>query len=335
MSIDSNQPIPGGWTTDTLAHYFSMTLNDFKVRLDHELIQLQALAQQRFSSLENGIPIALAAAEKSIKLASEKTKADTESLQALMMRSIDATAEKAEVANDTLQRLVEANMGAALRLGDVRFETNQLAVEKVEKEITKAHDAAAAAATSVDKASQMRHDAAAALTRSVEDKVLSRVSALQDLVDLRARMNETAIAKANEATDLRFQSVNEFRQTLSDQARDFVSTSALTANFNQTNQQIVSSEQQLRTYIDATTTRLASMDSQISSLNGKVIVGGSSIAIVLLVAQLMLNYVTTRPQASPVPTVTTTAVADNAKRVDDLITRLDALQRSGQTTPAK
>ena len=84
----------------------------------------------------------------------------------------------------------------------------------------------------------------------------------------------------------------------------------------------------LRGFIDGSNTKMAVIDNQISSLNGKVIVGGSGIAIVVLVAQLVLNYVA-EPRSSPaLPTVTTAAVADNTKRVDDLIARLDMLQRS-------
>ncbi len=149
------------------------------------------------------------------------------------------------------------------------------------------------------------------------------------MIELRSEMNGTAILKAEQANERRFDSVNEFRETLTDQARNFVTVGVLDARTMQLQNQSDVNERATRALADTASARMASMDSQIASLNGKVIVGGSSIAIVLLVAQLVINFAGPFHSITPpVPTVVTSAVADNTKRVDDLIARLDALQRS-------
>lgn len=56
----------------------------------------------------------------------------------------------------------------------------------------------------------------------VDERGIMRIEALAKELAVALRANEIAIDKAERATEKRFESVNEFRQTLSDQTRTFV-----------------------------------------------------------------------------------------------------------------
>jgi hypothetical protein len=156
--------------------------------------------------------------------------------------------------------------------------------------VAAARDTAIAAANSVDGRSIMRHDSLAAALSGAEEKLINRIESLRSMIDLRAEMNNEAITKAEKATQLRFESVNEFRQTLTDQATQFVTRGVLEATQRQLNSQLENIEQQFRSANDSTKSAISGLSEQVASLTGKVIVGGSCVMVVLLLVQIFVNF---------------------------------------------
>lgn len=66
--------------------------------------------------------------------------------------------------------------------------------------------------------------------RALGDLLSSEISAMKDSVASALVSSEKALIKAETATEKRFDSVNEFRQTLSDQATHLLSRAEYTAN---------------------------------------------------------------------------------------------------------
>ena len=93
-----------------------------------------------------------------------------------------------------------------------------------------------------------------------------------------------AINKAERATELRFESVNEFRATLTDQARDFVTRPAFDASMKTADQ----SHDSLNAKIDALTNRVNIMDGK--QTGGRdlwgLLVGGIGLAVAVTVMVL-------------------------------------------------
>jgi DNA anti-recombination protein RmuC len=67
------------------------------------------------------------------------------------------------------------------------------------------------------------------LIRQTEKRSDERFEAMQKAVDAAFASSQRAIDKTNEALDKRFEGVNEFRQTLSDQAVTFVTKDSMSA----------------------------------------------------------------------------------------------------------
>ncbi len=61
-------------------------------------------------------------------------------------------------------------------------------------------------------------------------EVNTKIAAQADKVELALTASDKAISKAENATEKRFEAVNEFRSTLSDQARDFLARGEYGAN---------------------------------------------------------------------------------------------------------
>jgi hypothetical protein len=67
------------------------------------------------------------------------------------------------------------------------------------------------------------------LIQAAEQRSDQRFDAMKEMVDTAFQTAQTAINKAEEATEKRFEGVNEFRAALSDQALQFVQKQTLTA----------------------------------------------------------------------------------------------------------
>ena len=260
---------------------------------------------------------------------------------------------EATTANDALQRLLEAAMAASTKLADVRFAAQEVAISKTETAISTAMssaqmaiDAAASSATAalveVNAKSIMRYESGLAAAAAAELKLGERMESLRQLIDLRARMSETAVEKANEANEKRFESVNEFRTTLSDQARDFVTVAVLDARTSQLESLISGQDRLIRDLGTSTTTAITGLGTRITQREtaeasrreaktddhltiGSVmgIIGGIT-AVLTFIAFMVFGTVGHGSSREP----PVSAVAENAKRLDDLGARLDALQRN-------
>jgi hypothetical protein len=208
---------------------------------------------------------------------------------------------KAQAANDALERMLEAHMTNSAVLANIRHESAQAALIKVDSQLELSRRTALAAVEAVsDKATALSISTAAAIKStedkstthviSVDEKLTSKIVALQAMVELRSSMNDIAIGKAEQATTLRFDSVNEFRQTLTDQAGSFVTHSALDSKMIQLSTSIDNMEHQLRTSVESSLNSRNEITNRVASLEGKLYVGGAGIVIVITVLQLVLNF---------------------------------------------
>lgn len=259
--------------------------------------------------------------------------ADLKSVQTAADQVVDA---RAQAANDALERLLNSSINATTSISDVRHEATQLAITKVESQLTSAFvaskaaiDAALTTANSaveaVDRKSQMRSDAVEQHLRTIEEKLGERMVSLKQLIDLGTEMGREAINKAESATTLRFESVNEFRQTLTDQAANFVSRATLEAIQAQMASSINSLDTQMQAYASAAREGVASLRTELAGLKSTVLVGGSTIVVVLLVIQLAVNIFGTHGDAS--------STSGANKRLDDLQSELMLLQRDRKLPP--
>lgn len=173
--------------------------------------------------------------------------------------------------------------------------------------------------------------------KAVEEKLSERLLALKQLIDLRAEMSQEAVGKATDANEKRFEGVNEFRSTLSDQARNFVTVDVLNARIGQTEGQVSSLERQYRAEstitqatINTLSTRMTAREVAETSkreirsddhLTIGSIVGiiGGIVGVVSLIGTLALNHGGAgQPPATP-------TIGVDSKRVDDLVSRLNEL----------
>jgi hypothetical protein len=277
------------------------------------------------------------------------------SLTVSVTEAVNGARLEAQTANNALQVLLESAMAASTKLADVRFAAQEVAITKTETAIDIAKqgteramqtalNAANTAVKDVDTKSQMRHDAALQRMSAVDQEFNNRLRSQGELIDLRAKMSDIAVEKANDATEKRFDGVNEFRQTLSDQARDFVSTPILTARTDQLSAQIDSQDRQSRQALDSIRSNISGLTSRIDRSESTVvgvrqakddghgnignvmgIIGGCS-SVLMLIVVVGLGIINHQPTAFLNPTV-----GADTKRVDDLITRFDSL--SNRLTP--
>lgn len=254
--------------------------------------------------------------------------------------SVQSARIEAQTANNALQCLLEAAMASSTKLSDVRFASQENAIGKTETAINAAKAAASAALTEVDIKSQMRNSAANSVSGGVELKIENRLTSLEKLSDLRAQMNGVAVEKANEANEKRFEAVNEFRTTLSDQARSFVTVPVLEARAGQLSEQISALDRQTRAAaeslqhtINGLTSRLdrgtgvdagqrqAVVDGHMSTNSIVGIITGA-VGVFMLIVTMVIGYVNMSHNTAPPFNPT---VGADTKRVDDLINRFDAL----------
>ncbi len=125
---------------------------------------------------------------------------------------LQETRRVAQAANDALQRLLESEMASSARLADLRLiDMNSMTVktdvslgalkDTTERNIALALASAKDTLEDVNAKAKMRHESAGLLTKAMEEKLAERLIALQQLIDLRARMNEDGVNKANESNE--------------------------------------------------------------------------------------------------------------------------------------
>jgi hypothetical protein len=127
------------------------------------------------------------------------------------------------------------------------------------------------------------------LNASNEAKLTQQISSLQQMTEIRSSMNDTALNKAQAATDIRFNSVNEFRGTLTDQAASFVTTTILDARLSQVQTAVINIERGLRTTTDTMNTAVSALNAQITGIRAQLMVGGGAVTVMFLAIQLVLN----------------------------------------------
>lgn len=186
---------------------------------------------------------------------------------------------------------LEAALDASNKMTSSRFDSAQQALAKVDSQLALSATAAQAAVTAVDSRSTLRYDAVTAMVHSSEEKMINRVTSLQQMIDLRSEMSQTAIIKAEQANDQRLAAVNEFRETLTDQARSFVTSSVMDARISQIQLQLDTIERTSRSSTDGITAAISTLNSQIAAISSRLAVGAGGIAVLFLAIQLVLNLV--------------------------------------------
>jgi hypothetical protein len=127
------------------------------------------------------------------------------------------------------------------------------------------------------------------LIRGVEERAQARNSALEEKVQAAFESSQTAISKADVATEKRFEGVNEFRAALSDQASHFVTREALAALADKLESQLV----QYRRDIEQITKRLDLREGQTQGtrLTTGILVTVTTVAVgVLGLVVVIANY---------------------------------------------
>jgi hypothetical protein len=130
-----------------------------------------------------------------------------------------------------------------------------------------------------------------------------------------------AVTKAEDATERRFASVNEFRSTLSDQAAQLMPRAEAQSRFETLGSNMARIELDVRGSISAGGGKQYATAQFIST----------GLAIAAIVVSLGLGLLRLPPAA--VPVVTSVANVDN-KRLDDLAARMDSLFRQPTPTPS-
>lgn len=248
---------------------------------------------------------------------------------AFLSEQIAVARAEASTALVAMQRLLEASMSTNSMICETRFHGVREAHEKAEK-------ATAIATGDVDQKSRMRHETATLLLSAVENKLTERLSSIHQLIDTKAHASEVAVEKAQVSTDRRFESVNEFRTTLSDQARDFVTIPVLAARVSQIDAQVDGLQKSITgvaTRIDRREAaeigrRELQSDGNATTTNVLGIIGGitGGLSLLVLVLVNILGHPTPPPQVAPLlPPLVNPTVGADTKRVDDLVTRLNEL----------
>lgn len=147
----------------------------------------------------------------------------------------------------------------------------------------------------IDEKAQKSNDHLLELFKAQYDLLNKTVSSLKEMVELRANLNELAIKKAEDATMMHFANVDEFRKMMTAQASFFVSRTTLDALISQINVQVDNNEKQFKLLLDQLTENCSLLSSQLASLSSKVYLGGSALAVIMLVVQLFLNIIHSSP----------------------------------------
>jgi len=327
---------------------------------DPSLITAQEIAKARLElkaefghllgGLKESILVRLDAADRAKELLSQELEkrqkitdgqlADLKAVQTAADQVVDA---RAQAANDGLERLLNSSINATTSISDVRHEATQLAITKVEAQLqsafnasTTAVNAAFAAANSavdaVDRKSIMRSDDLRQHLDSLEDKVLGRITAVKDLIDLGAAMGKEAITKAETASEKRFEGLNELRGAMSDQQASFLPRSEAEARFNSFADKLEQSmknvagnaldmkgmvrREDLRPITDDIT-KLRDL-AAVSGGKEKVwaIVGGGALSVAAIIVALFAAF--------HIPTANPLVTADT-NRINDLVTQMNAI----------
>jgi hypothetical protein len=278
-----------------------------------------------------GLLIRLEAAEKARDILADATQKRQLITDALLndlkvaLNSSDMVVDaRAQAANDALERLLNASITATKEVSDVRHQANQLAIIEVKSQVSSAFAAAqtglASALTAakaeveaVDQKSFMRWENAENLIKAVEDKLLglihateekmvSRISAIKDLLDLTGELNKEAINKAEASQDRRLESMNEFRGQMSDQSATLLPRIEAEARFSSMAEKL----ELLKNFSAKETGK--------SEGYGQMIATGLS--VVAIIISIGMVYVSS---ANHNPTV-----GVDTNRVSDLITNLNA-----------
>lgn len=104
------------------------------------------------------------------------------------------------------------------------------------------------------------------------DSLLQRIDGLEKLTDSKFTATHLAVEKAEKATELRFQSVNEFRQALTDQTATFVTRDIVDSRLGEVER------------------RLGGVENRLSVLDGRVIGWSAGVGAVVLLIALISQY---------------------------------------------
>jgi hypothetical protein len=271
--------------------------------------------------------------------------------QAAARNDVENARLEAQTANAALQKLLEAALASYGQLVDTRFTAQKEAIFKVDQSVVaskNALDAQLSAAVVSAKAAfketnakgEMRSDNTALMLKAMDERYNDRLKAVSDLIDLRARMHESAVQKAAEANEKRFESVNSNTAALSERTRDLVTQEVLTARAGQLSSELDSLDRQTRISFDGIQATITALGSRLdrgegaqggvrqarqedhSSIGSTVGIIGGIVGILTLVTIITLGII----NHSHDPPINPTIGADT-KRVDDLINRLDSLSR--------
>jgi hypothetical protein len=234
-------------------------------------------------------------------------------------------------------------------LSEARLEAtraNDNLQDHLELALTKVSETAKEARSEINTKADMQYAAASSFVKATEERLFEKITALERLIDLRARNNELAVEKANEATEKRFDAANDFRGSMADQARQFVTISVLDARIGQLDAQITSLERQIRTDQANSQTIINTLSNRIERreaaeetkkevrtgdhLTIGSVVGIVSAAVVLL--GLVFTVIVNSSHPITPPVAPSPVVGIDSKRVDDLVSRLNDLQSRMTTT---
>jgi murein DD-endopeptidase MepM/ murein hydrolase activator NlpD len=161
----------------------------------------------------------------------------------------------------------------------------------------------ARSALSTDLTQQLRAvDVRAATANETLERLLeSNIGSLAVLMSSRFDNATIALEKADIANEKRFDAVNEFRRTLSDQAATFALAATVNAKFDQLTEQFKQFQLQalenqrlmdarLSAAQQATDRATSQNGDRISNVEGKVYIGGAGVVVLLTVIQIAINF---------------------------------------------
>jgi hypothetical protein len=303
--------------------------------LDREATRLESLLSEKINTLDIAGKTTISCIEATLNRTTTS-----------LARDILSARAEAQTANNGLQRLLESSSAAFSNLVNNRFAAQDVAIGKVENGTVVAKDVTMAAATAareavdaavkeVNEKGVMRYETGLKAIEAVERRVGERLIALQQLSELGARMNETAVEKANEANEKRFEAIIDFNSKQSEQSREFVTVPVLASRTGQLETKLDGYEREIRALSDTTqnsintiSNRLTAREAAESSRRdirtsdhlsiGSVvgIIGG--IGVVITILAMLMHYS---------PSSLNPAVAATSDRLDSLITRLDSMSR--------
>jgi hypothetical protein len=149
--------------------------------------------------------------------------------------------------------------------------------------------------------------------------VVDALLAAEKAVNAALASADRAVVKAETAAEKRFESVNEFRSVLSNQSSTLMPRTESDAQMKALNDKIE--------VINGRLDRNEGGDKAHSSSQATII------AVAAVVVALLVGIFSVFNQHGGSAGILTPAVADNTKRVDDLIARLDFIQRSLPVSP--